>query len=65
MGSVFKNDPTRKLKGRPNQKEVKTTNMEPNGCESEPTDVPIQPLGNRVEQIKKRGAHQKKIWSKL
>ena len=34
-----------------------TINMEPKGCQSEPTDVLTHTLGNRVEKVRKKGAN--------
>ena len=35
------------------QKGTKTLKMEPKECQSEPRVVPRNPLGNRVEQVRK------------
>ena len=39
------------------EKVPKTIKTERNGCQSEPRDVPKHPLGNRVEQIRKKGTN--------
>ena len=44
------------MKGSQNgtEKIPKTNELKPKECESEPMDVPKHPLGNRVEQMRKK-----------